>query len=123
MAKKMKEPIVVTKIKPYPIAVKLWTNGTLPPLLGDILRITKLGFQMEAQNSLLNIKEQYQLEFTLPFYNKTIRETAQVVKTMDSFKDGKAKVKSYLIELHFVSLSKDHEKAIIEFETAIKQKL
>ena len=123
MARKLNEAVIVTKIKAYPIPVKVWLSETNPPLSGQILRVTKLGFQMEIQSTLFKIGEQYKVEFTLPLYNKTIAENIKIIKTMDRYKDSKATLKEYIIEMHFLSLSKEHEKAITQFETAINQKL
>jgi len=121
MGKRLKENTNVTKVKAYPIPIKIWISEAAPPLFGQILRITKLGFQMEIQSTFFNIGNQYKVEFTLPLHNKTIIENIKIIKTMDRFKDSKATLKEYIIEMHFISLSKEHEKFINQFETAIKQ--
>lgn len=118
-----KEVIVISKIKPYPIPAKIWLVDTALPLHGEIMRLTKMGFQMEIQGVLFKIGEQYKIEFTIPLQNRTITARTTIVKTMDRFKDNKATVKSYLIEMHFLSLNKEDERAIAQFERAINQKL
>lgn len=118
-----KEAIVVSKIKPYPIPVKVWLVESTPPLLGEILRVTKIGFQMEVPEVLFKIGDQYKVEFTIPLQNRTITARTTIMKTMDRYKDAKATIKGYLIEMHFLSLSKEDERAIGQFETAINQKL
>lgn len=118
-----KEVIVISKIKPYPIPAKVWLEDTALPLHGEIVRVTKIGFQMEIQDVLFKIGNQYKVEFTIPLQNKTITARTTIVKTMDRYKDNKATIKGYLIEMHFLSLSKEDEKAIAQFEKAINQKL
>lgn len=118
-----KDAAVTSKIKPYPIPIKVWLAESTPPLHGEIVRITKIGFQMEIQDVLFKIGDQYKVEFTIPLQNKTITTRTTIIKTMDRFKDSKATVKGYLIEMHFLSLSKGDENAIGQFEKAINQKL
>ncbi len=118
-----KETLVVSKIKAYPIPVKVWLSETMLPVLGDILRVTKVGFQMEVPDVLFKIGDQYNVEFTLPYFNKTITEKIKIIKTMDRYKDAKATMKGYLVEMHFLSINKEHERAISDFERAIRQKL
>lgn len=118
-----KEASVISKIKPYPIPIKVWLVESTPPLQGEIVRVTKIGFQMEVQDVLFKIGDQYKVEFTIPLQNKTITARTTIVKTMDRYKDSKATLKGYLIEMHFLSLSKEDEKTIGQFEIAINQKL
>ncbi len=116
------KPVTVKKVKPYPIPTKIIKSDTAPAMDGLILRVTKLGFQMEVAQMLFSVNEHLIAEFALPLSNQTLRENVKVVRTMDHYKDDKAKIKSYLVEMHFLNLSAQHAKAIGEFMAAINQK-
>lgn len=118
-----KEPVLVKKIRPYPIEAKVLKSETTPPIVGQILRITKIGFQMEVDKIMFSVGETWKAVFTLPHSQVTITEPVKIVRTMDRYKDEKATTKSYLVEMHFLNLDPLNLKAIAEFEKAINQKL
>jgi hypothetical protein len=117
-----KQPVEVKKVKPYPIAAKVFKADTPAPIEGQILRVTQLGFQMEVTQLAFSVGNTYKAEFSLPLSQHVISENVKIVRTMDRFIDGKATVKGYLVEMHFLNISPMTAKAIKEFEIAINQK-
>jgi hypothetical protein len=122
MGARKKEQVLVKRVRPYPIPAKVTKSETSPPIEGQILRVTKLGFQMEFVQLLFSVGEIYSAEFVIPFFEKTIKENVKIVRTMDRYLDQKATIKGYLVEMHFTNLSRENAKSIAEFESAINQR-
>ncbi len=142
-AKKINPAVVVKKVKPYPIPVSIFKSENLDPqstpttppantnnqsqagqpILGRIVKLTTIGFQVEVSSSSFYVGQNHQVEFSLPLSNVSIKSNVKVIKTMDRFKDEKATIKEYLVEMHFSNLSKPQIQAIKKFEMDINQKL
>lgn len=121
-AKKLIQPIIVKKLKPYPIDIQIVKKDGTPPLNAKILRVNTVGLQMENENYLYKVGEEVTVTFVIPNFMHKIDEVMKVIKTTDRFKDDKAIAKAYLTELHFIHLDLMQTKKILEFTRAIRQK-
>jgi hypothetical protein len=123
LRKKQKEPpVVVKKVRAYPITVLLTKADGTPPLRATILRVNSIGLQMESSQILFKVGEDVKVSFTLPHLGHDVDELMRVIKTTDSYKDLNTNEKHYITELHFKSLSPKHSDYIRQFMFAIKQK-
>lgn len=122
MTTEKKDPVTAKRTRPYPILTKVIKAETIPPIEGQILRVTTLGFQVEMAQIGFSVGDFFTVEFTLPFSHHTIVEKVRVVRTMDRFKDEKATIKGYLVEMHFLHLSSLNARFIGDFTSSINQK-
>jgi hypothetical protein len=125
-AKKLKNqnepPLVVRKIKAYPIPADVIRPGMPQPLKVSIVRVNTLGMQIESAQLILKVGEDVNVTFTIPIRGHEINSLMRVIKTTDSYKDLTTGQKHYVTELHFKNLDPQLNSHIREFMMTIKQK-
>jgi hypothetical protein len=123
LRKKPKEPpVIVKKVKAYPITTLIVRADGTPPLRAAILRLNTVGLQLESSQLILKVGEDVKVSFTIPLHGNDVEELMRVIKTTDSYKDLNTGEKIYITELHFKNLNAKHLNFIREFMFAIKQK-
>jgi hypothetical protein len=120
--KQTEAPVVVKKVKAYPISVLLTRTDGTPPIRALILRVNTVGLQIESTQLLFKVGEDVKVSFTIPMLGHDVETLMRVIKTTDSYRDINAAEKKYITELHFKNLSLPHSKQIRDFMIAINQK-
>lgn len=101
MAEKPKNEIAagISKIPPYPIPVEIFKIEGKPPLKGNIVKMTQIGFLMRVETlHFYKVGETFHLQFQLPVVSTVVRCEGQVVKTYDAVE------KLYTVEIHFKNI-------------------
>lgn len=114
-----KEKVIVKKVKAFPIPINLSVAEGQPPIKGEILRLTLVGFQMTCKERMFKVGETFIAAFSLPVLKLSIKEVVVVAKTYDTFLDASVSEKTRITEIHFKSLSLENEKSIRNFMHAI----
>lgn len=137
--------VVVKKVSPYPISLKLEKGGAW--IEAKIVKLTQMGFLAEMA-PMLKVGDQYSLHFEIPVLQEQIQALGKVIKTYDSYRDEesiKAKLAKpqlkvvespqagggaaqqadplrRLVEIHFQNLSDKGKQSIQKFLVAIRQR-
>lgn len=120
MAKAKERPVVVRKIKPYPIPCEITIAAQKKPM--EIIYLGTQGVIVKLNNLILHVGEYYQISFKLPVLNEPFEAIQiRVLKTYDKSIDPKQLKVERLAEFHFQSLTKEQRKSIVAFITAIGQ--
>lgn len=97
----------VKKVAAYPIEVFIVKSESTAAVVGQIVRLTDLGFLVKVDiNQFYKVGESYQVVFVLPVVGVEVAANTRVVKTYDGLDvvDNK-QVKSRTIEMHFKNLN------------------
>lgn len=120
MAKAKAQPVVVKKVKPYPIAAEITIGGQKKPT--EIIYLGTQGVIIKANSMIMHVGEYYQISFNLPVSNERFEALqARVLKTYDKSIDPKQLKVERLAEFHFQTLTKEQRKSIVAFIAAIGQ--
>ena len=96
------------KIVPaYPIHVEIVQAEGTPPLTGQILKLTEIGFLMRVNTShFYKVGESYTIQFEIPVVGFPVATVVRVIKTYDAMEavNKKQTTKTYTIEMHFKAL-------------------
>ena len=97
----------VKKVAPYPIHIEIAQAEGIPPLNGQILKLTDVGFLMRVYTAhFYKVGENYSVYFEIPVVGFPVEAVARVIKTYDAM-EATAKnqtTKMYTIEMHFKAL-------------------
>jgi hypothetical protein len=102
----------------YPFEITLIGKDSPTPRKALVMKITDVGFIQQTDASYLyKVHDNFEAQFVLPGTQKTIGCTVKVVKTYDAMEAriNIEKLKVYLVEMHFINISKDFKRLIIEF--------
>jgi hypothetical protein len=104
----------VQKVAPYPIDVSVMKTEGEPLVLGQIVKLTEIGFLMKVDASqFYRVGESRVVQFSLPVIGTLVSASVVVVKTYgDLAGPGASKVTSRTIEMHFRNLSAAHKAQI-----------
>lgn len=119
----MGEPVIVKKIKPYPINVKI--QGTNTILAGEVLLLTLAGLHLRCSSMQFKLMQRLKIQFNLPVKGSEIQANLKVVRVFFSHEiqpDGQKKMVQ-LAEAHFVDISSTAREEIMAFLQAIKAPL
>ena len=118
------QEVIVQKVKPYPFDIEILKAEGTPPIKGIVLKLTQIGFIMRtSQDHHFVVADMHKARFELPNLNVGFNEAVKVIKTYDTVGEvkGKTLIKSYLVEMHFLSLSSKKNKDILSFLRMIRQ--
>jgi DNA-binding cell septation regulator SpoVG len=120
MAKPKEQPVVVKKVKPYPIAAEVTIGAQKKPT--EIIYLGTAGVIIKVNTMIMHVGEFYQISFNLPVSNEHFEALqVRVLKTYDKSIDPKKLKVERLAEFHFQSLTKEQRKSIVAFIAAIGQ--
>lgn len=108
----------VVRISPYPFGVDLLKMEGQPPMKGQVVKLTEIGFLMKVDTlNFYKVSEKYQLNFVLPVMEVSIRSQGKVVKTYDGIEqfNKETNKKQYLVEIHFIELPSNAKTSISNY--------
>jgi hypothetical protein len=93
----------VRKVAPYPFAVQITRGEGQPFMMGQIVKMTEIGFLMKVDgNQYYKVGEVYTVYFELPATRDDVSSAAKVIKTYDAVEIiAGQKIKIHTIEMHF----------------------
>ena len=115
----------VVKKQPYPFSALIVKTPGAPPLRGQILKVTDIGFLIEVGSEhFFKVGDNHSVEFDVPSTHVTVEAPIKVIKTYDmmTVQEAGAIGKVYTVEMHFRSLEDDEKNAIHHFLKKIGQK-
>ena len=114
------ENVKVSKIRPYPIEVGIFTEKGA--VKADIVKLTELGILVDIGAHIVSVGATYECQFVIPVYKVFVKCNIKTVKTYDHYVGTPESPSSKRIaEFHFLNCSDKDLKAIYRFMTAIGQ--
>lgn len=117
--------VKVLKVQPYPFSILVSKVEGVPPLRGQVLKLTEVGLIMRVPgDQFFKVGENLpKVEFDIPTTDVTLVEPVKVMKTWDNLADsGVGLEKVNTVELHFRTITHEKKSAIFEFIKKIGQK-
>lgn len=112
----------ISKIPPYPIPIEISHIEEKPPLKGNIVKMTEIGFLMKVETiHFYKVGEILKIQFKLPVVNTVVRCEGKVVKTYDAIDSivdnvvSRTVEKLYTVEIHFRNIMEKEKASIISY--------